>query len=502
MNFLQQINAIWKNVSLVQKALLIAIVLTFAIIAVVFTQWMKKPEMVVMYHQLEPEEAAKITSKLTERNISYELQNGGTTIYVPKDKMYQLRLDMAKEGLASGANLGYKLFDDEKIGISPFVQNINFRRALQDELAKSIQMIDGVEFCRVHIVKNEQSIFGSEGSDTSAAIVLKLKPGLQLSGQNAAAITHLVAGSVEGLKPESVTVVDDQGRLLSSKDEGGISNSAGTAQDYKERVERNLSEKAERMLTTALGPGRATVKVSAIIDMTSINLVTESYDPSKKVATKEEIKTNSENSGGPVAENGKSSGGTKKDEAIVTEYQVGKTVEQKVEMPGTVKSLSVAAIVDLSVDDVNATENKKSTIMEIADVEAIIKNALGLKDTDSIKVVPVKFYRPTALLGKEKQSNWSTYITIARQGSLGILAVCALVVLKIFSGAKKKTKATEQTPANAGMPALSAGGPAGLLPLPANSDPMIIRRQIASALQTNPEQVKQLFTSWIEEKGE
>ena len=201
---------------------------------------------------------------------------------MPKEKVYQLRLDLAKEGLPAGEQGGYKLFDNEKIGISPFVQNVNLKRALQDELAKSIQMIEGVVYARVHIVSSDQTLFSSAKQQTSASVVLKLKPGYRLGNSNIAAIANLVAGSVEGLKTENVTIVDSDGRLLSSQSDAVAGGRRGDGPDYRQRVEQNLSEKVEQMLETVLGPGRATVRVSAEVNMTSVSMVTETYSPTGK----------------------------------------------------------------------------------------------------------------------------------------------------------------------------------------------------------------------------
>ena len=438
MNFLQKALAVWGSVNIVQRALLVAIILTLGAVIFFLTRWVQKPDFALLYSELDPADASKMVDKISEKNIVYQLGSGGTSIYVPKDKVYQLRLDMAKDGLPAGSQNGYKLFDDEKIGISPFVQNVNLQRALQDEMAKSIQMIDGVLFCRVHIVSGEQSVFVTDKPRTSASVVLKLKAGFRLTSYNIAAITHLVAGSVDGLKSENVTVVDSEGRLLTTQSDEPTAAGAATVHDYKERVEQSLSEKAEKMLTAVLGPGRAVVRVSAVIDMTSINMMTETYDP-KKVPSKEEIKSNSETEASAAVPAGQTPlpGGTKKDETIVTEYKLNKTVEQKVELPGQIKSLSVAAFVDLTAD-ANSTAAASAATMTVADVEQIIKNALGLKDTDALKVVPTKFHQTQPILMPEETKKRFDIMAIIRNASLAIAAVCALIVLKIFSGAKKK----------------------------------------------------------------
>ena len=498
MNLLQKIGAIWQNVSLVQRALLIAVVLTLIIVGGLLTHWARRPDMRLLYQELAPEEASKITEKIGEKDIPYELRNGGTSVYVPKEKVYQLRLDIAKEGLPAGQQSGYRIFDDEKIGVSPFVQNVNLKRALQEELAKSIQMINGVVHARVHIVSNKQALFSSEAGNTTTSVVLRLRPGYRLSPLNIAAITHLVSGSVEGLTTDNVTVVDSKGRLLSNESDQTMASGAGTVQDYRERLEQVLEDKAEEMLTAVLGPGRAKVRVHAVIDMNSVSTVTETVQP-KGVVAKEEIMSSSKpaSAGGAPA----TAAQPEKIEEISTEYELGKTVKEEIILPGEIKSLSVAAVVDLSPPDVNeaGTGGQAVTIMEPNDVEKLIENALGLDlaGTDSLKVVNVKFHRPVESLLDEEPSGGLDFIAIARHASLGIMAICALLVLRLFKGAKKKVQLEAVAELMPG-----AESSTGILPGGAGSPgPLVLRRQIASALEHDPERVRQLFTNWIEEKG-
>lgn len=496
MNFLQKIQAVWDNISIVQRALLVAVVLTLGIVGALLFQWARRPDMRMLYHQLSAEEASKITEKISEKGVAYELRNGGTTIYAPKEHVYQLRLDMAKDGLPVGQQGGYAIFDKEKVGASPFAQEVNFKRALQEELAKSIQMIDGVDYARIHIVNTEKSIFASNTSDTSASIVLRLRPGYTLSALNIAAITHLVAGSVDGLNSDKVTVVDSQGRLLSSESGQAGGQAAGTVQAYKERVEESLEKKVEDMLTTVLGPGRAAVRVSAVIDMNSVSTIKEIYEK-KGVVKSEEIQSSSD----PVAASGSGESGTPgtpgKEETINTEYINPRTVEQTDIPAGKIISLSASAVVDLSVSDSNDTGSgtEAAKIMQLTDVEKLIRNTLGLDpaDTESLTVVDAKIYRPVEVLIEAEPSSWPRYMAIVRHGSLGIMAVCALLVLRIFKGATKKAVAGQ-------LPAAGAVGAAGFLPAPAkSSDSLALRRQISGALRKNPEHVKQVFASWIEE---
>ncbi len=506
MAFIQKIEAVWRNVSLVQRALLIAITLTFVIVGVLLTRWARMPDMRVLYSGLDPAEAAKVTEKISEMGIEYKLANGGTTIKAPKEKVIQLRLDMAKEGLPQGGQKGYGIFDDSKLGQSPFLENVNLIRALQDELAKSVQMIDGVAYARIHIVSPEHTLFTSQSPESSASIVLELMPGYRLSALTIAAMTHLVAGGIEGLKSENVTVIDSQGRLLTSKSGDGMAGGAGTVVDYTERVEHNLATKVEDMLTAVLGPGRAMVSVSAEIETVSSNIMKESYEAGKP--EKEEITTESETEPGAAGKGGAPAGPgkVKKTETTNIDYVVPKTIEETVQLAGAIKSLTVAVFVDLSPPEAAAdeegaeaaTSTPGEALMTISDVEEIIKKAVGPKLTEEgLKVVDVKFNRPTELLLGAEEGGGLDFVAIARQTSMGVMAVCALLVLKLFSGARKKAAKGE-------MARLAAGGEsvAGLLPAGGKGqETLVLRKQIADSLRSNPEQAKQLFSSWLDEKG-
>lgn len=484
-----------------QRLLLVTIALACAGAGVLLVGWARQPEMALLYSDLAPADAAEIVEKARDAGIPCKLSDGGSTIHVPRQNVYDLRLTLASEGLPSGHQAGYKILDEDRIGTSPFAQRVNYVRAVEGEIARTIRLIDGVEAARVHVVRPEATLFGGREQKASATVALRLQAGWHLKRGNVAAIVHMVAGSVEGLSPDQVVVVDSQGTLLSGDNEPGAVAGASSVQDYKARVEEYLSGKAEQMLTAVLGPGRATVKVSAKIETSSVSRSTETYNPDQKVIARESI--NSTSSKTP-SETDAATGETK-EENIETEYLVGKTVEQTTVLAGEIESLTVAAFVDLSPPDPSGDEEGDAPapqpVMSVEDAEEVIRNALGLGENDTLKVVNTTFNRPVPVIaeaggGLDKEF----WFEIARRGSLGVLVIGALLALRIFRGAKSKAQpgATE-APALQGQTA----GQGNLLAASSEMRPEMLRAQITAALQENPEEVKRLFLRWAQsEKGE
>ena len=497
---------LWERTSLIHRVMLLAIVLACGGAAALLVGWARKPDMAMLYSGLSAEDAAKVVDKVRDAGVQYELTAGGSTVNVPAEKVYSLRLTMASAGLPAGQAKGYRILDESKIGTSPFKERINYIRAVEGELAKTIQLLEGVAMARVHVVKPEATLFAGQKNAASATVALRTQPGWRLTPSNIAAIVHLVAGSVEGLMPEKVVVVDSRGKLLSGEGvKNELAGKAGSFLDYKSRVEEYLAGKAEDMLAAALGPNRASVRVDAIIETSRTDETKETYDPTKIIA-KEEMKSKSSVPVGASAGGEAKSGVKTTEENIVSEYKVSRTVQQRTDLPGQVKSLTVAAFVDLSPPkkaEGDESETPAATL-QIKDVEEIIRNAIGLKTTDTLKVVSATFPQAAETLQlPEEEGGMFTpafLLDMARRFSLGILVIGALLVLKMFRGKKKKS--SEETPALEGqgdMPALTAQtAGVNLLPgaLPqANAE--LLKAQITNALQENPEEVKRLFLSWV-----
>lgn len=487
----------WARATLLQRVVAVSLLLACVGGATVLVMWARKPDMALLYSGLAPQEAGKILEKVRDSGAAYEIKDGGSSIYVASDKVYALRLSLAGESLPGGDQAGYRILDDEKIGASPFTQRINHTRAIEGELAKTIDYIEGVASCRVHVVQPEGTLFTDKGKDSTATVMLRLKGGRTLTQANVAAIVHLVAGSVENLRPEKVVVVDGAGNLLSNAGESELARGAGTYLDYKSQVELYLSHKAEEMLANVLGPNRASVRVSAVIDTASLTSTTETYDPEKKVAIKEDTKTKT-----PVATT-QPSGSAAKEDNTTTEYMLSRVSEQKTQLPGQVQSITVAAFVDLRGPVTKEGETPKE-ILPVKDAEEIIRNALGLKTTDTLKVVNVPFHQEAALVPEAPSGGVGSkefWLDVARRSSLGILVLGALAALKMVQSPKKKALAASALPGGEGQLALTGASEGHLLPGGAEVSPDLLRTRITRALQENPEEVKRLFMSWVESEG-
>jgi len=523
MGLFQQINTVWSKVGLVQKALLAAIVIACVITGVMLTKWASRPDMRLLFGNLSLEEGAAIGDKISEQGIVYELRNGGKSIYVPADNVYTLRASLAKDGLMpKDGEPGYEIFDNSKLGVSPFVQKMNYSRALQGELARTIQVFEGVEFARVHLVRPDQTMFTTEGEKASASVMLRLKPGFQLSGVTVAAITNLVAGSVEGLSPENVTVADSNGRMLSNHNKGdSLVVGANNYMDYKTAVEQEMTHRLQKSLELVLGSGRATVIANASLDMTQETVIRTSYE--KGIPMEETIEETSNIVAGAADAENQAQASPSTTEKTSTTKSMNKIPETRTTtstVPGKILAWSVSVMVDLAKPQEPApapvegeqpaqaqanTQAAPEQIMSVEDVKDIIRTAIGpdLLKEENLSVKNIPFNRPQALLlPPEPQAldKLGPILEIIRQSSMGILAICALIVLKIFTGAGKKAAAERAAAANAGGLGLGGSSAAALLPS-GNTDEAVtvMREQISLQLRENPEQVRQLFTMWLAE---
>lgn len=493
--FAEQFRQLWGGLSFGRRvALLILTTLCVAgVVGVVI--WTSQGDYRVLYSGLSAEDAGAITAKLQAQSISFHLTAGGTTVLVPADQVQQLRIDLAVEGLPSRSGKGYELFDDAPLGMTPFMQQVNYNRALQSELARTIMQLEPVAQARVHIVRPDPTPFIREQKPTTASVMLRLKPGATLSRNVANGIVALVARSVEGLTADNVTLVDTNGHILSDDHAPDSGAAAASWQlDYRRELETYLSSKAEDMLAQLLGPGHAVVRVTADINFKTVKEKRETYSPEDRVVTKEQVtsrKQTSVTSGarGPAGtasnlnrqpSTTSTPGSNSQDETVETDYAVSKQTQEMEDKVGDIERLTVAAMVELP-----KSEDGKTT-MSVSEAQDIIKQAVGFKkDRDEIKVTDVKLAAAEAQPGNDsdylEMQRWQSYVSIARQASLG---VAALVVLAVVWLVLRRL--------SAGARATSAQTLLSAVPIP---------EQLSAVAQQNPEVLARVLTSWLEEPG-
>ncbi|MBX2989631.1 MAG: flagellar M-ring protein FliF [Bacteroidetes bacterium] len=380
-----------RRLSIAQKFALGAV--TFGVIVglIILVTFVNRPTYGTLFSNLAPQDASKIVEKLQEKKVEYKLEDNGKTIVIPKDNIYDVRLALAGEGLPQSSIVGYEIFDRTNLGVSDFVQKVNYRRALEGEIARTILQIEEVEGARVHIVVPEKALFKDDEKPTTASIVLKLKSGKPLRRENIQGIVHLVSSSIEGLDPSNVTIVDSRGTMLSDVEKGNsLAARTSTQYELQQRVENYLSQKAQTLLEGVVGPGNARVQVSAELDYRQVERTLEQYDPDKTVVRSEQVteeKSVVNDSSSPSTRNNS-----------VTNYEVNKSIEHIIENVGGIKRLTIAGIVNdvprqVEKEGRTVTEFQSRKPEEMNQLSEIVKRAVGFdeKRNDEVALVNLPF---------------------------------------------------------------------------------------------------------------
>lgn len=496
---LSSFNEIWQRTSLVQRVLLAGIALACAAVAVYLINWARQPKYALLYGGLAPQEAAKIVEKVEDEGVAYETKDGGTSVYVESGKVRELRMKLAAQSLPSGGHSGYKILEDQRIGTSPYMQKVNHIRAVEGELAMTLEVLDAVVKARVKIAQAKDGVFKSKDrKPASASVMLRLRPGTMLTSGNVVAVVNVIAGGVEGLTPANVTVADADGNLLS--DEGGteVNKAARTILEQKFQVEDRLARRITNHLLTVLGPGRASVMVSAKVDTTRKTETVETLGTPVEVSSTSKIKTvpAAGGTGGAAAAPGK-------DTTTESKSEAGKTISVTETQPGQIKNVSVSCFVDLSPPKVAEGEEAPAPHKLTEDnVKTAIRTALGMDATliDSLVVVDTPFTRGPAVAAAgttDEEAGMFTpefMLEMGRSVSLGLLVIGVLLGLKIVRKAKKVAAGP--------LPLVEGEMPQGdkllAAAVVAESDPDVLKTQITNALQENPDEVKRLFMSWVD----
>ena len=355
-------------------SILIAVGITLSALAAMM-YLANRTEYKVLFSQLSSEDASAIVTKLKEKKIPYEVASSGDTILVPTEKVSELRLELAGAGLPQGGGVGFEIFDQKTLGATDFEQQLNYRRALQGELARTIKGLEEIESSRVHIALPKESLFVSEGKKPTASVTLKLKPGRSLSASQIEGIAHLVASSVEGLNAEDVIVVDNKGSILSKlKGEARLAGLSSSQVEFQRNLEKETAARIQSLLENVVGQGKAVVRVAADLDFRVAEKTEESYDPESPVVRS--TQKQSEKAANSGAAN--SSAGEERQDEIIN-YEINKTVTKTVMPVGEIKKLSIAVLVDgIYTKDKKGVESyQPREKKEIESIEQLVRTSAG-----------------------------------------------------------------------------------------------------------------------------
>ncbi len=397
---LEQAKTFSNRLSTMQKVLIIsAVVGVLAILGVILlTGGKSNADMAVLFKELAPEDASKITANLKEKGIEYELVDGGSTILIPKENVYESRIELAGEGLPNSGIVGYEIFDKTNLGMSEFVQKMNYQRAIEGELSRTINALEEVKSSRVHIAVPEDALFKEDQKQPTANVSLHLKPNKNISNSTVVGIQNLVASSIEGLNPENVTILDGKGRVISADPLDKASLAGLTAAQHQQQieVEQYLSQKVQSMLDNVLGVENSSVKVTSELNFTQIEKTITDYDPEKQVARSEQQITEKSESTDSLSYPTVSMA---KDQAnLITNYEIPQTIEKIINEVGNIKRLTVSVLVNgenkiIEKDGVKSLQYTPKAKEEIEQLTLAVKNAVGYDPgrNDQVSVINVPF---------------------------------------------------------------------------------------------------------------
>ena len=488
------------------------------------TLWTQQPDMQVLFTNLNPEDAAGIVDKLKETKVPYETTGGGTTVLVPSAQVHELRLQLATQGLPHGGGVGFEIFDRSSIGLSDFVQKLNYRRALQGELARTIAQMPEIERARVHLATPVRRLFGNDENRARASIVVSLRNGQALAKTQVNGIVHLVASSVEGLQVKDVTVVDGHGRLLSSAAGGDdAAGLTGSQLEYQRTVEKDIETRIQTMLERIVGQNKAVVRVSSVLDFRKVETTEERYDPNGQVVRSEQRgqeKSNGVNglSGGvpgvqsnvPPAidqEPAQTSSTSNQTKNETVNYEISRTVSRIVESSGSIKQLSVAVLVDGIYEGAKASADGKSLAdqakkyvarseEDMKRIEEIVKKAMGYsaERQDQVQVTNVQFdigtEEPSAQGIEAAADSTNPFIPYLRYGVGGVffLLILFMVVRPLLTmlGTTGASSGQVHTPT---LPASVSQVEAALEGKP--------RSQLIDMARSNPDSTAVVVKQWL-----
>ncbi|MGH9942996.1 MAG: flagellar basal-body MS-ring/collar protein FliF, partial [Pyrinomonadaceae bacterium] len=393
-NSFKQFAELWGRMKNGQRAAVIGGAAATLALLGALVYYSSQPEYGVLFADLKPADAQGIVEKLKAANVPYQLNSGGTAVSVPSERISELRLQIASSGALSGGHVGFDIFDRNSFGATDFAQQVNYQRALEGELARTLEGMDEVESARVHITRPQESLFADKEQRAKASVVLRIRQSRELARERTEAVINLVSSAVEGLDTADVSVMDARGRLLSAPTRAGSLADAGAFNSHLEARRRFEAETAARiisMLEPVTGAGHVRADVAADIDFSHVDQTEEKFNPQSAVIrsqqTSQEVKTNGTNAGpagivgarandpaaqalaaaaqpAPQVNLNPSQPGAQR-AATTTNYEIDRTVRHTVGGGGNLTRLSVSVMVDYKIVNGVATTRTPVELQKI-----------------------------------------------------------------------------------------------------------------------------------------
>jgi flagellar M-ring protein FliF len=463
MSIIQQLKDIWNRLPMGGKIATVGSAVATVGLIGAMVYYASQPEYGVLFSDLKAEDAQTIVEKLKASNVPYNLTNNNTTIQVPHEKISELRLQMASAGVLSGGHVGFDLFDKTSFGATDFAQQVNFRRAIEGELAKTLEGMEEVEGARVHISPKKESVFMEKTEGAKASVMLRVRQGKELSDERTDAIVSLIASSVEGLDPSNVSVMDSRGRLLTAggRNKNGAFSDAGAfnAQlEAKQKYEQETAARVIALLEPVVGENRVRADISADVDFSQIEQTEEKYNPQSQVVRSQQNTNETRNSprqnlpvavgarandptsappAGPNANTQQANNLADQKASTTTNYEIDKTTKKTIGGGGRVNRLTVSVVVDnKTVEGVDAARTPE----EVKQIQDLVAAAVGTDANrgDSVVVQTMAFDKPAALADNPKgflETNKQIISSAMKYGALILIA--GLIFFFVIRPARK-----------------------------------------------------------------
>ena len=483
-----------------------------------------QPTMVVAFSGLAPEDSGAIADQLESDGVKYELGGGGSTVSVPANKVAEVRIRLAQAGLPKGGSIGLEIFDHTNFGATDFVQQVNFRRGLEGELARSINTLSGVRASRVHISMPKEAIFKEDQAQATASVLLQLQSGARLNDEQVRGITNLVTNSVEGLDHSGVTIIDDSGRVLfdgATFSEAFSTGATSSQMELQRQYELSLQRDVTETLAKVVGPGRSAVTVRAALNFDKVSSVSDEFGapdqaiPRSSTTVNETFTGSNINVGnvpGTGANGGAGAGGDTTANGnsqysrteTTTNNEINRVTSTTERAPGSVERLSVSVVLDESV-----------SAAQEASLTSAVAAAVGLDQTrgDTLSVTRLPFdasvREDLVIAAGDGLGTYLQYLKLVLP-MLAVILAFILVMLLLRSLARRQlalpgVPQPQMLSAAAGAPALASGAMAALARAPnlpaIETAPDPHEERVIKLAEANPRAVADVVQTWMREEG-